>query len=87
LSYELEFENMGRNAATILSSNFEYNFKDLLKKILLKIQRKSWKNCIGTVVTRIDKQDNTFIEIGEVKGILQRKSRIKGETFKVGDTC
>ncbi|MFY9081806.1 transcription termination/antitermination protein NusA, partial [Aliarcobacter butzleri] len=34
---------------------------------------------------RIDKSDNTYIEIGEIKGILQRKSRIKGEFFKVGD--
>jgi len=40
---------------------------------------------IGSVVTRVDSNDNTFIEIGEVKGILPRKNRIKGETFKVGD--
>ena len=41
---------------------------------------------VSAVVTRVDKNDSTFIEIGEIKGILQRKNRIKGEYFKVGDT-
>ena len=29
---------------------------------------------VSGTVTRIDKSDNTYIEIGEIKGILQRKS-------------
>jgi N utilization substance protein A len=40
---------------------------------------------ILSIVTFIDKNENTFVEIGEVKGILPRKNRIKGENFKVGD--
>ena len=85
MNYDLEFENMGRNAATILHSNFEYRLQRFVEEnIVNKYKDKIGKTVSGTV-TRIDKQDNTFIEIGEVKGILQRKSRIKGETFKVGD--
>jgi N utilization substance protein A len=48
-----------------------------------------YKSKIGKIingsVTRVDRAENTFVEIGEVKGMLTRKSRIKGETFKVGD--
>lgn len=85
MNYDLEFENMGRNAATILHSNFEYRLQRFIEEnIVSKYKDKIGKTVSGTV-TRIDKQENTFIEIGEVKGILQRKSRIKGETFKVGD--
>ena len=85
MNYDLEFENMGRNAATILHSNFEFRLQRFIEENLVsKYKDKIGKTVAGTV-TRIDKQDNTYIEIGEVKGILQRKSRIKGETFKVGD--
>lgn len=85
MNYDLEFENMGRNAATILHSNFEFRLQRFIEENLVsKYKDKIGKTVSGTV-TRIDRQDNTFIEIGEVKGILQRKSRIKGETFKVGD--
>ena len=85
MNYDLEFENMGRNAATILHSNFEYRLQRFIEENLVsKYKDKVGKTIAGTV-TRIDRQENTFIEIGEVKGILQRKSRIKGETFKVGE--
>ncbi|MDD3054554.1 MAG: transcription termination factor NusA [Aliarcobacter sp.] len=85
MNYDLEFENMGRNAATILHSNFEYRLQRFIEEnIVSKYKDKIGKIVSGTV-TRVDKQENTFIEIGEVKGILQRKSRIKGEVFKVGD--
>ena len=77
MNYDLEFENMGRNAATILHSNFEFKLQRFIEENLVsKYKDKIGKTISGTV-TRIDRQDNTFIEIGEVKGILQRKSRIK----------
>lgn len=86
VNYDLEFENMGRNAATILHNNFEYKIQRFIEENLLnKYKNKIGKTISGTV-TRIDRSDNTFIEIDEIKGILQRKSRIKGEYFKVGDT-
>ena len=86
LNYELEFENMGRNAASILSSNFEYRLQRFVEdNILTKYKDKIGKTVSG-VVTRVDKQDNTFMEIGEIKGMLERKNRIKGENFKLGDT-
>ena len=62
------------------------DYKDLLKKILLvNIKTKLGKQFLEQYQELINKK-YTYIEIGEVKGVLQRKSRIKGESFKVGDT-
>lgn len=85
LSYDLEFESMGRNAATILFSNLEYKLQRFAEDNLFKKYNDQVGDTISSIVTRVDNSDNTFIEIGEVKGILPRKNRIKGESFKVGD--
>ncbi|MGB3751816.1 MAG: transcription termination factor NusA [Arcobacteraceae bacterium] len=85
LSYDLEFESMGRNAATILFSNLEYRLQRFTEDNLFKKYNDQVGDTITSVVTQVDSNDNTFIEIGEVKGILPRKNRIKGESFKVGD--
>jgi len=85
VQYDLEFENMGRNAATILHNNFEYRIQRFIEvNLLSKYENKIGKTITGNV-TRVDRDENTFVEIGEVRGMLTRKSRIKGESFKVGD--
>ncbi|MEA3290524.1 MAG: transcription termination factor NusA [Campylobacterota bacterium] len=85
LSYDLEFESMGRNAATILFGNLEYRLQRFIEDNLFKKYNDQVGDIVSSVVTFVDKSDNTYIEIGEVKGILPRKNRIKGEVFKVGD--
>lgn len=86
INYDLEFENMGRNAASILYNNFEYRLQRFIEvNLLAKYQDKVGKIINGTV-TRIDREENTYVEIGEVRGMLSRKNRIKGESFKIGDT-
>jgi len=86
LNYDLEFESMGRNAATILFSNLEYKLQRFIEDNLYNKYNDQVGDTITSVVTQVDSNDNTFIEIGEVKGILPRKNRIKGEFFKVGDS-
>jgi transcription termination/antitermination protein NusA len=86
VSYDLEFESMGRNAATILFSNLEYRLQRFIEDNLYNKYNDQVGDIITSMVTRVDGNDNTFIEIGEVKGILPRKNRIKGESFKVGDS-
>jgi N utilization substance protein A len=48
-----------------------------------------YKNRLGELITgivvRVDKENNTYIEMGEIKGVLPQRNRIKGESFKVGD--
>jgi N utilization substance protein A len=77
---------MGRNAATILNNNFEYRIQRFLEQTLLSKYQDKIGKIINGSVTRVDRSENTFVEIGEVKGMLPRKNRIKGESFKVGDT-
>ncbi|WP_419771345.1 MAG: transcription termination factor NusA [Candidatus Marinarcus sp.] len=84
MEYELEFENMGRNAATILNSNFEYKIQRYIEQTLLSKYQDKIGKVINGSVTSIDRAENTFVEIGEVRGMLPRKNRIKGESFKVG---
>ena len=85
VDYDLEFENMGRNAATILHNNFEYKIQRFIEENLVSKYKDKIGKIISGSVTRVDRSENTFIEIEEVKGMLPRKSRIKGEIFKVGD--
>jgi len=85
LSYDLEFESMGRNAATILFGNLEYRLQRFIEDNIYNKYNDQVGTTVTSVVTQVDNNDNTYIEIGEVKGILPRKNRIKGESFKVGD--
>lgn len=86
LNYDLEFESMGRNAATILFGNLEYRLQRYIEDNLFNKYNSQIGTTITSVVTSVDRQENTFIEIGEVRAILTRKNRIKGEFFKVGDS-
>ncbi len=85
LNYDLEFESMGRNASTILFGNLEYRLQKFISDNLFAKYESQIGHTLTSVVTSIDREDNTFVEIGEVRGILPRKNRIKGEEFKVGD--
>lgn len=85
INYDLEFESMGRNAATILFSNLEFKLQRFIENNLYNKYNDQVGDTVSSMVTRVDANDNTYIEIGEVKGILPRKNRIKGESFKVGD--
>ena len=86
LEYDLEFEHMGRNASMILHNNFEYKIQRFLENNIFDKYQKRIGNIVTAIVTRVDQKDNTYIEIGEVKGIMPRKNRIKGEMPKTGDT-
>lgn len=85
LTYEINLENLGRTAASLLHKELEYHIQKLLEeKIFQKYQGMVGSLVFGSV-TRIDNDENTFLEIDEVKAVLPRKYRIKGEKFKVGD--
>ncbi|TQR54192.1 transcription termination factor NusA [Campylobacter troglodytis] len=85
LTYEVELENLGRTAVNTLHKELEYNIQKLLEEtIFQKYQNMMGQIVFGSVV-RVDSEDNTFIEIDELRAFLPRKNRIKGEKFKVGD--
>jgi len=85
LTYELSLDNLGRTAAQTLHKELEYHIQRLVEeKILQKYNEMSGHMVFGPVV-RVDNDENTFIEIDELRAVLPRKNRIKGEKFKVGD--
>ncbi len=85
LQYDLEFEDMGRNAATILMGNLEWKLQRFIEDNLFSKYKSKVGTIINGMVTSVDRAENTFVEIGEVRGLMPRKNRIKGEIFKVGD--
>ena len=85
LTYELPLDNLGRTAAATLQRELEYHIQRLLENnIFDKYQKLVGKTVFGSVV-RIDNDENTYIEIDEIRAVLPRKNRIKGEKFKVGN--
>lgn len=58
---------MGRNAATILSSNFEFRLQRFVEENILSKYKEKIGKIVSGVVSRVDKNESTFIEIGEIK--------------------
>ncbi|ASQ30584.1 transcription termination factor [Campylobacter avium LMG 24591] len=85
LTYECSLENLGRTAVNTLHKELEYHVQKLLEETIYK----KYKDMLGAMVfgtvVRVDSEDNTYIEIDELRAFLPRKNRIKGEFFKVGD--
>ncbi|HEY9128505.1 MAG TPA: transcription termination factor NusA [Sulfurovum sp.] len=86
LKEEFILENHGRTASANLFRELEYHVQRRVEQDLFE----KYKEQVGTVmlgsVNRVDADDNTHVEIGELKGILTLRNRIKGEKFRRGDT-
>jgi len=84
VEFELDFEKLGRTGATHLQKELDFQILRLIEKEIYN----KYKNRIGELITgmvvKVDKESNTYIEIGEVKGVLPLRNRIKGENFQVG---
>jgi N utilization substance protein A len=86
LTEEFVLEDYGRTASANLFKELEYHIQRRIEQNLFeKYKQKLGKVLIGTVA-RVDNENNTHVEIGELKGILTQRNRIKGENFKQGDT-
>ncbi len=85
LQIDHNLEDYGRTAAGKLHTEIEYHIQRLVENELYN----KYNSKIGTIitgrVTLVDSDQNTYIEVEEVRAILPMKSRIKGEKFKVGD--
>jgi N utilization substance protein A len=83
--FELDFEKLGRSGATILQKELDFQILRLLEQGIYTKYKDRLGELITGMVVKVDKEENTYIEIGEVKGVLPKRNRIKGENFKVGD--
>ena len=85
LQDEHSLEDYGRTGASQLHREIEFHIQRLVEDELFN----KYKSKVGTLVsgrvTRLDAQQSTYIEVDEVRAVLPMKSRIKGESFDVGD--
>ena len=86
LKEEFILEDHGRTASANLFRELEYHIQRRIEQDLFEKYREKVGTVMLGTVNRIDADDNTHVEIGELKGILTRRNRIKGETYKRGDT-
>lgn len=86
LKEEFILEEHGRTASANLFRELEYHVQRRIEQDLFE----KYKEKVGTVmlgtVNRVDADDNTHVEIGELKGVMSLRNRIKGETYKRGDS-
>lgn len=85
LQMEHDIESYGRSAFATLHREIEFHIQRLVENELYDKYKSKINQIVSGRVTRVDEQQNTTIEIDEIRAILPMKNRIKGEKFKVGD--
>lgn len=86
LKEEITLEGFGRTAAMALHQELERELQRLSEDVVYNNYKSKVGRLISGVVTRVDNDENTYIEMGEVRAVLPKKNRIKGERFRVGET-
>ena len=86
LTEEFILEEHGRTASANLFKELEYHIQRRVEQDLFEKYRDKVGSVMLGTVNRVDADDNTYVEIGELKGIMSQRNRIKGEKFKRGDS-
>lgn len=82
---EISLEAFGRTASMTLHHEIEFQVQRLVEDVVYNKYKQRVGKIVNGTVTRVDGYENTYLEIGEIKAILPRKNRIKGESFGPGD--
>ncbi len=85
LKAELDLSKLGRSGAMSLQREFEREITRLLENEIYRKLISKLNTIVSGEVVKVDNEENTWIEIYGVKGVLPRRNRIKGEKFEVGD--
>ena len=86
LSEEFILEDHGRTASANLFKELEYHVQRRIEQDLFEKYREKVGSVMLGTVNRVDADDNTHVEIGELKGVMSLRNRIKGESYKRGDS-
>jgi N utilization substance protein A len=86
LRSEFVLEDYGRTASFNLFKELQYHIQRKVEQDLFEKYKEKVNTVLIGTVARVDHEGNTFVEIGELKGLLSQRNRIKGEKFKQGDT-
>ena len=82
---ELDLSKLGRSGAVALQREFEREITRLLENEIYRKLISKLNTIISAEVIKVDNEENTWVDINGVRGVLPRRNRIKGEKFKVGD--
>jgi transcription termination/antitermination protein NusA len=85
LQIDYNLEDYGRTAASKLHHEIEFHIQRLVENELYTKYHSKIGVIVSGRVTLVDSDQNTFIEIDEIRAKLPMKNRIKGEKFVVGD--
>jgi N utilization substance protein A len=80
-----DLEEYGRTAASQLHREIEYHIQRVVEDEIFNKYKSKIGSLVTGRVTRVDPNNSTYIEVDEVRAVLPMKSRIKGESFEVGD--
>ena len=86
LKEEFVLEDHGRTASANLFRELEYHVQRRIEQDLFEKYREKVGTVMLGTVNRVDAEDNTHVEIGELKGVMTLRNRIKGESYKRGDS-
>ena len=86
LKEEFVLEEHGRTASANLYRELEYHIQRRIEQDLFEKYRDKVGSVLLGTVNRVDAENNTHVEIGELKGIMSQRNRIKGEKYKRGDS-
>lgn len=86
LELEIDLQTLTRSSTNFLFIALEKRLQVLLEEQMYQKYKKQLGQIIRATVVRIDNYENTIVEIGEVRGVMPLKNRIKGEKFQIGDT-
>ena len=85
LRAELDLSKLGRSGAMALQREFEREITRLLENEIYRKLISKLNTIVSGEVVKVDSDENTYVELDGVRGILPRRNRIKGEKFEVGD--
>ena len=87
LDCELQLDEMSRGAINKLFLKSRRQFATSIEdRDILQGFRAQLGKIVNGQVVGVDERGNTFVEIDFIRALLPQKNRIKGESFKVGDT-
>ncbi len=85
LKVELDLSKLGRSGAMSLQREFEKEITRLLENEIYRKLISKLNTIVSGEVVKVDSEENTWVEIEGVKGVLPMRNRIKGEKFETGE--
>jgi N utilization substance protein A len=85
ISIEIDINDYGRVAAMTLSKYLDREIRKLIETQVYNKYKNKVNKVVAGIITKIDMNDTTYLEIDDIRAFLPQKNRIKDENFKVGN--